>query len=272
MSLLTGIQEWRWINQAAPLSTESALYSFATDDVLSESISKEMGMSGLLRSWCHPKTIVVGIQDQRLPYFKEAVQFLKESGYDVVMRHSGGLAVVLDEGVYNLSLILNEPKESISIDDCYEAMKALISEMFADFPVEIEAKEIVHSYCPGSYDLSINGKKFAGISQRRANGAIAVQIYLSVNGNQAQRADLIRDFYAIGKKGEETRIQYPVVKNEVMSTLSDLLAIPLSLEDVNQRLLTLMQTNEIPLTEEEYARLPYFMERLKKRNQAIVDY
>jgi lipoate-protein ligase A len=42
---------------------------------------------------------------------------------------------------------------------------------------------IEHSYCPGKFDLSIDGKKFAGISQRRVRGGIAVQIYLCVEGN-----------------------------------------------------------------------------------------
>ena len=67
--------------------------------------------------------------------------------------------------------------------------------MFADFEVEIEAREIVGSYCPGSYDLSIAGKKFAGISQRRIRNGVAVQIYLCVSGSGQERAQLIKDFY-----------------------------------------------------------------------------
>ena len=70
----------------------------------------------------------------------------------------------------------------------------LIKLMFADFEVEIEAREIVGSYCPGSYDLSIDGKKFAGISQRRIRNGVAVQIYLCVNGSGEERAQLLRIF------------------------------------------------------------------------------
>ena len=57
------------------------------------------------------------------------------------------------------------------------------------FTIEIEAREIVGSYCPGSYDLSIKGKKFAGISQRRIRKGVAVQIYLCVNGSGSERAE-----------------------------------------------------------------------------------
>ena len=49
----------------------------------------------------------------------------------------------------------------------------LIKEMLKDYDVTIEAKEIVGSYCPGSYDLSIRDQKFAGISQRRIRGSLS---------------------------------------------------------------------------------------------------
>ena len=46
-------------------------------------------------------------------------------------------------------------------------MYLLICKMFENENVDIDTKEIEHSYCPGRFDLSIDGKKFAGISQRR---------------------------------------------------------------------------------------------------------
>ena len=85
-----------------------------------------------------------------------------------------------------------------------------LKEMFAEFD-EIEAREIVGSYCPGSYDLSIDGKKFAGISQRRLKKGVAVQIYLCVNGSGSERAEMIRRFYELSKKGEETKFAYPQI-------------------------------------------------------------
>ena len=76
----------------------------------------------------------------------------------------------------------------------------LVKEMFAHSIYEIEAREIVGSYCPGSYDLSILGKKFAGISQRRIRKGVAVQIYLCVNGSGSERAQLIGEFYKNSQK------------------------------------------------------------------------
>ena len=85
---------------------------------------------------------------------------------------------MLDEGVLNVSLLFQETEKGIDIDLGYDTMWHLIKEMLKDYDVTIEAKEIVGSYCPGSYDLSIRDQKFAGISQRRIRGGVAVQIYL----------------------------------------------------------------------------------------------
>ena len=82
----------------------------------------------------------------------------------------------------------------------------LDSDMFADFEVKIEAREIVGSYCPGSYDFSIAGKKFAGISQRRISNGVAVQIYLCVNGSGQERAQLVKDFYQAAIAGARNKI------------------------------------------------------------------
>ncbi|MEJ1344299.1 hypothetical protein QY882_03785 [Latilactobacillus sakei] len=51
-----------------------------------------------------------------------------------------------------------------------------------------------HSYCPGEYDLSINGQKFAGIAQRRSKNGIAILLYASIEGDQQARGTLMRAF------------------------------------------------------------------------------
>ncbi|MDY0394271.1 hypothetical protein RWE15_06990 [Virgibacillus halophilus] len=79
---------------------------------------------------------------------EKGVRQLQYLGYHVVVRNSGGLAVVLDDGVLNISLVLPDVRH-ISIHDCYEAMVSLIKSMLSDVTNDIEAYEIVGSYCPG---------------------------------------------------------------------------------------------------------------------------
>src|SRR5690625_6879490 len=110
-------------------------------------------------------------------------------------------------------------------------MFSFIQYMLRDLTNEIKAYEIVGSYCPGDYDLSIRGVKFAGISQRRIRDGAAIQIYLDVEGDSQGKANLIQEFYDVSLRGETTKFIYPVVKHHVMGSLSELLGITLTMED-----------------------------------------
>ncbi|MFB8736082.1 biotin/lipoate A/B protein ligase family protein [Bacillus sp. SL00103] len=151
----------------------------------------------------HHNTIVLGIQDTRLPFLPRWCKAPRRRGLSRHWRNSGGLAVVLDEGVLNVSLIFAEQKKGIDIDRGYDAMVELVCRInLSKYEVDI-GNEIVGSYCPGSYDLSINGKKFAGISQRRLRGELLCKfIYVLQMEAGGERADLIRRFYGCRLKGQ----------------------------------------------------------------------
>lgn len=265
---------WRVIDQSTSGLQHRALQSFGIDDALCASVGKGLAPA-TARSWVHQNTIVLGIQDTKLPFLQDGIKFLKENGYDVIVRNSGGLAVVLDEGVLNLSLVFPEIVKRIDINRGYDAMWELVKEMFRDFHVEIEAREIVGSYCPGSYDLSINGKKFAGISQRRIRGGVAVQIYLCVNGSGSERAQLIQQFYELSKKGLETKQIYPEIVPTVMSSLSERLSTDFTIGDIMLRFLKALQTKADklttePLTVEEVLLFQGYLERVIERNNKVL--
>ena len=105
MNFVNNRPEWRFINQSAAIINESPLYSFAMDDTLSELVG-QLQSPPVVRTWVHNASVVLGIQDHRLPYIQEGMKLLTERGYMPIVRNSGGLAVVLDEGVLNLSIIL----------------------------------------------------------------------------------------------------------------------------------------------------------------------
>lgn len=233
-------KQWRIIDQSSVGPHFHALQSFGTDDTLCEAVGSGESPS-TARSWVHHQTIVLGIQDTKLPFLNKGLQYLEQQGYQYIVRNSGGLAVVLDEGVLNLTLIFQETDRKIDINSGYDAMWHCIKEMFAEYPVEIEAKEIIGSYCPGSYDLSIDGKKFAGISQRRLRNGVAVQIYLCVNGSGSERARLIQNFYSISKGTEPIKYSFPEINPEVMASLSELLKVELTISDVMLRFLTTLK-------------------------------
>ncbi|MCY8507178.1 biotin/lipoate A/B protein ligase family protein [Bacillus atrophaeus] len=231
--------KWRIIDQSSLGPYFDAKQSFAMDDTLCASVGKGLSPA-TARSWVHHQTIVLGIQDTRLPYLEDGVRLLENEGYRVIVRNSGGLAVVLDEGVLNISLIFEDQKKGIDIDRGYEAMVELIKRMLKSYEAKIEAYEIEGSYCPGSYDLSIGGKKFAGISQRRLRGGVAVQIYLCADKSGSERADLIRRFYqaALKDKSNDVKGVYPDIRPETMASLSELLQTDITVQDLMLSLLT----------------------------------
>ena len=267
--------EWRIIDQSAVGIHFQALQSFGTDDTLCASVGAGEAPA-TARTWVHHNTVVLGIQDTRLPFLQEGIQFLTAQGYQPIVRNSGGLAVVLDEGVLNISLIFPEVEKGIDINRGYDVMWQLIQQMFADFSQPIEAREIVGSYCPGSYDLSIGGKKFAGISQRRLKRGVAVQIYLCVTGSGSKRAELVRGFYELAKKEMETKFVYPEVVPAVMASLSELFGVELTISDVMLRLLKQLKTNSDylyagQLNEFELSLFPGYYQRVVDRNEKIAE-
>lgn len=250
----------------------TALTSFAIDDALTLSASNKLSPP-TMRLWSHPKTIVLGIPDARLPFIEKGVKILAEHGYHVIVRNSGGLAVALDEGVLNMSLILPDAK-GISIHDSYDLMFNLIKAMLSYLTNHIKAYEIEGSYCPGDYDLSINGVKFAGISQRRIRNGAAIQIYIDVNGNSKKRANLIKRFYEASLGSEETSFTYPTIKPNVMGSLSELLNKNISVEEIKDSAFkTLDELNKqviaSSLAEEEMITFKKRYQQMIKRNKDI---
>ncbi|RIL87484.1 lipoate--protein ligase family protein, partial [Staphylococcus equorum] len=196
---------WRYVDHATGLEP---MQSFAFDDTFSESVGKDASPN-VVRTWIHQHTVILGIHDSRLPHLDEGIRFLTDTkGYNAIVRNSGGLGVVLDQGILNISLMFKGKTET-SIDEAFSVMYLLISKMFENENETIETFEITHSYCPGKFDLSIRNKKFAGISQRRVRGGIAVQIYLCVEGSGSERAQLMKDFYTHALQGKTTKFTYP---------------------------------------------------------------
>lgn len=248
-----------------------AFISFAIDDAIATAVGDGMSLP-TVRLWVHPPTLVLGIPDSRLPYIEEGIRFIKEQQHQVLVRNSGGLAVLLDYGVLNMSLIIPNNGE-LSIHDGYQMMFHFIKEIFPEYKAKIEAYEIVGSYCPGDYDLSINGIKFAGISQRRVRNGVAVQIYLDIEGSSHKRASLVRDFYLISKKEEPTKYRYPDIHPEVMGTISQLTEHPFTVNEVIHTIKNVLLNNFQIITDSlSIAETKIFHKRLQqmeKRNERL---
>ena len=222
-----------------PLKPENNLSSFAYTNALLR--SSDNLPSTVLHSWILDDTIILGLKDQRLPHITSALKFLESKGLHYFIRNSGGLAVVSDSGILNFSIFLpwHVVGGELKIDEAYQVMTDVVSAAFPE--LTIETGEITHSYCPGTFDLSVNGQKIGGMSQRRNKSGVVVMLYLSVNGPQMLRGEVIRDFYTQGLQNEENKWNFPDIWPTAMTTLEELLGTKLSLNDANQRLLNVFK-------------------------------
>ncbi|WP_327204756.1 lipoate--protein ligase family protein [Paenibacillus sp. DMB20] len=183
------------LDRTRDLTEPDVLYSFALDELLCRQTGR--GGPAICHLWRHPRAFVMGVRDSRLPGAEAARQRLRALGYDTAVRHSGGAAVPLDPGVVNLSLILplGPERKDLDFHPDFEAMVGLIRSALRDTGRTVDTGEIEGAFCPGTYDLSIDGQKFCGIAQRRQNKAFIVQAFIIAEGSGAERAALVRSFY-----------------------------------------------------------------------------
>src|SRR5699024_5933109 len=147
-------------------------------------------------------------------------------------------------------------------------------QLFAKEEATILAYEIVGSYCPGDYDLSIDGKKFAGISQRRVRDGVAIQMYLDIAGISYERASIVKHFYELAKGSNDSSFTYPQVKPEVMASINELLHKDFTVQQIIDRIVTSLSglakeplmTN---LIEEERPIFYRRLQQMEKRNDMI---
>lgn len=199
--------------------TEELLHSFAIDDTILNSLTKgSMGFPAVLHFWPTAPAVFLGMVDTKLTKLSAAAKYLHHSQYTPIVRPAGGLAVVSGPGIINFTLLLNA-KDRLSIDDAYEVMVELLNRVVNPFGFQAETGEVATSYCPGKYDVSIQGKKIAGLAQRRIGDAIGIYVYLSLTGPQKERGELIRDFYKIGEAEKDERQRYPEVDPDSMANI-----------------------------------------------------
>ncbi|MBC8079137.1 MAG: lipoate--protein ligase family protein [Gorillibacterium sp.] len=201
------------------------LLPFAIDELLCKEVGE--GREPIVHLWRHPTAFVLGLRDRRLPFALEAMESLRIMGMEVGVRNSGGAAVPLDLGVVNVSVILPNPLKTLDFHQDFQYLIDLVKGGLGQAGKMIDSGEVAGAYCPGEYDLSIRGRKFCGIAQRRQTKAYIVQGFVIAEGSGRERARRVQDFYsqASGEDGRGEGAQagrYPVIETEYTASLEEL--------------------------------------------------
>lgn len=182
-------------------------------------------------------SVLLGPKDTQLTHLKNGLAYLQKQEYATHLRAHGGLAVVSDPGVLNLSFITDNTHYPLSINAAYQQMVEWIRLALASLNLTVESHEVANSYCPGTYDIVVNHKKIGGIAQRRFKQGVTTAAYISVNGQQHHRAELIKNFYSLSHANTD----YPKVNPEAMSSISDFLPQTLSIDTFKKLLIQVIE-------------------------------
>lgn len=248
-------------NQFSPFALTDVLTAFAGDQ-----------QKTLIHFWQLEKTLILGMKDSRVKDLKKAVSSVQNNGYQVLLRNAGGLGVISDSGVLNISLIL--PRAALSIDDGYEKMIAWLRETSLG-SLPLLTGEVSDSYCPGKFDVSINQQKIAGIAQRRVKEGVAIMMYLSVNGDQQKRGEIVRDFYQNGLGEAFGHLGYPPVRPASMTTLSEAYEKEFTIASLKDDLLKNLDYQDQTALLSNFFQTEEYQQRLKNmadRNETLKEF
>lgn len=224
----------------------------------------------IVHFWTLENTVILGHMDTKLKSLKKGLEVIDKHQYNYFFRNAGGLGVISDEGIINLGFYFPDAAE-VSIQDAYQQVADFIGEMLEKLDVSITTGEIIDSYCPGSYDLSINGKKIAGIAQRRAKGGVSILLYLSLNGNQERRGELMRDFYQVANQPVHPKLSFPNVNPNSMKNLDDEDRVAIGASNFSEMVLDLLREkgNGVDQKSIEEISDPIFKDELYRDMEAI---
>lgn len=245
------------------------LMSFATTNALLK-IQSTIDYE-ILNFWMLDQTMILGLKDQRLPELSNALSFLSDHDYHYFVRNSGGLGVISDSGVLNVSLFIPDHLASMSVDDAYQKMTDLVRFAFPE--LTIETGEVVHSYCPGTFDLSVNGQKIGGMAQRRNPDGTVIMAYLSINGDQQQRGEIVQTAYKLGLADHENKWHFPDVDPASMINIQSLLTAPLSIAEVKNRFIEALQHQQLTIGDQQLNTLmqqPQFLSDLSQERTQMM--
>jgi len=207
-------------------------------------LSKHIHKEGFIVRFWSTDGIILGKMDTLLPQFEKGLKHFSGLKINTFIRKAGGLAVVCDKGILNLSILFSKDHPDIGgLNESYAFGVNLLKHLLQDLHMTIEEGEVSTSYCPGKYDLSVRGKKFAGMAQYRSKDAVMVMITLCVNGNQANRCELIRDFYTLANPNQDPK--YPQINLNSMATISELTNKPLSVHALKENMVQILRKSGI---------------------------
>ncbi len=189
---------------------KTAELGLARQERLAEEITRDC--QRVLLVWQAPRALIVGRSDARLPQFAAAANRLLAEGWPVLIRRSGGSACPISRGTLQIALA-RTVFPGLTIDAAYIELTNVIRTVLESYGLRAETQGKPAAFCPGRYDISVNGRKVAGLSQhwRQCNGdfTVTTAATMIVEQDPEEIAHIVNLFYRVA--GSAERCSAPAV-------------------------------------------------------------
>jgi len=205
--------EGRWRVVCVPEAHPAAI-ELARQQALAGELTSESARPALMLWRCQPALLVTR-QETRLPHFREVSDQMFAANWPILARKSGGRACPIGLGTVQVSMI-ETAISGATMNAKYDALTKLIQSTLCFFGIVSRTESVTGAYCAGSYDLAVNGKKIAGMSQhwfRNQRGVHCIVTAASINIEEAPDvlASAINRFYC--NVGSSARCQSTALTN-----------------------------------------------------------
>jgi len=171
------------------------------DTLLLDAVSRR-SRPATIRLWQNRRAMIVSRQDSHRPRFEEAVTQLMAQGTPVLVRSSGGTAVLHEVGVINFSMVYPlKPAQQFDIGAAYETLCRPLIDTLSELGLDARMQSVDGAFCDGRFNLAIGGRKITGTAQRirRAVGTQAVLAHAStlLDTDVERFCRLLEEFYRL---------------------------------------------------------------------------
>jgi len=151
-----------------------------------------------LRIYRPSRVVAFGKHDRLVSGFDRAVEIVRDTGYDPIVRLPGGRAAVFHEKTVAFSWTTPAPDPIRDIRERFHAVTDVLIRALERVGVSSGAGEIPGEYCPGEFSIHHGDRiKLAGIGQRLGRSAAHVGGVLVVGDSHAIREVLVPTYEAL---------------------------------------------------------------------------
>jgi octanoyl-[GcvH]:protein N-octanoyltransferase len=191
--------------------------------VLEEVAAGGRGPTALM--WSSSSYVGATRPETRLPGFGAAERSVRDLGFPVLVRNSGGGAVAANHGSLSFSLTFPVGDLRHGLYERYAGGVGLLAAALRRAGVEAEGGEVEGEFCPGAYSVRSGGPrgvKHAGLAQRVTRRAARLEALVLVAETGPVREALARFYEALGLPFRPGCVaDLPAGVPEVVSALSE---------------------------------------------------